>query len=176
MGTFSDRILSLLHKIHNLDEWIKNTSIDEVLDSYYSYFDNEIKKTYKKPPVIIFDIDNTLLDTSKISRKFPLFDGLEPTISFYNHVKDLGYHTVILTGRPIERKDLTISNLQRLKIKDYDDIIFRTKDDAKYSFGKYKLNQRKKISKNYTIIANIGDQITDFEGGYNGKIIKIPTF
>ena len=168
MGSFSDKLLSFLNKIHKLDECIKNTSINEVLYSYLPYVNMEIKKSHTKPPVIIFDVDNTLLDTSKISRRFPLFDGLQPTITFYNYVKDLGYRIIILTGRPIERKDTTISNLHRLKIKDYDDIIFRTKDDTKDSFATYKLNQRKKLSQNYTIIANIGDKVSDFEGGYNG--------
>lgn len=176
MVSLSDRILSFLHKIHKLDEWMKNISISEILYSYLPYINSEIKKNHTNPPLIIFDVDDTLVDTSKFSRKFPLLEGLEPTITFYQYVKELGYHTVILTARTIERKDITIQNLQRLKIKDYDDIIFRTKDDTKHSFGKYKLIQRKKLAKKYTIVANVGDQVWDFEGGYNGKIIKIPNF
>jgi predicted secreted acid phosphatase len=176
MVTLSNKILYLLHKIHKIDEWIKTSSLNEILYSYIHYINQEIKKTYTKPPLIIFDVDDTLLDTSKITKKFPLFEGLDPTITFYHYVKELGYHTIILTARYETRKSITISNLNRLNIKNYDDIIFRTKEDLNYSYGKYKLNQRKKLSQNYTIIANVGDQITDFEGGYNGKIIKIPNF
>jgi predicted secreted acid phosphatase len=121
-------------------------------------------------------VDDTLLDCGKISKRFPLFDSLQPTVEFYRYVKDLGYRTVILTARNESRRETTIKNLQHIKITDYDDIIFRTKNDIDYSFAKYKLNQRKNLAKKYTIIANIGDQLSDFEGGYNGKIIKIPNY
>lgn len=164
----------VLYYLHKMDTSVKDTSISEILLSYIPYIEEEIKKNHRKPPLIIFDIDDTLLDTSKISKKFPLFDGLYPTILFYDYVKNLGYHTVILTARPESKRDITIQNLNRLKVKDYDDIIFRTNDDT--SFGKYKYKNRKKLSEKYTIIANLGDQHTDFEGGYNGKIIRIPTF
>ena len=158
-----------------MDEWIKNSTISEVLLNYIPYIDKEIKNKHTKPPLIIFDVDDTLLDTSKISKKFPLLDGLDPTITFYHHVKNMGYHTVILTARKDYMKDTTIRNLERYQIDDYDHIIFRKEDDKYHSFGKYKLQQRKKLAQNYTIIANVGDKVTDFQGGYNGKIIKIPT-
>jgi predicted secreted acid phosphatase len=174
--TFTDKVINFLHNIYKLEETIKFSSISEVLTSFIPYIEEEIKKEHNKPPLIIFDIDDTLLDTSKLSKRFPLLDGLDPTITFYQFVKDIGYHTILLTARDESKRDITIQNLNRLKINHYDDIIFRTNQDTKYSFGKYKLKQRKRLSKNYTIIANLGDQPTDFEGGYNGKIIKIPTF
>jgi len=159
---------------YHIDTSVKDTSISKILLSHIPYIEEEIKKNHRKPPLIIFDIDDTLLDTSKISKKFPLFDGLYPTILFYNYVKNLGYHTLILTTRPESKRNITIENLNRLKVKNYDDIIFRTNDDI--SFAKHKFKNRKKLSEKYTIIANVGDQHSDFDGGYNGKIIIIPTF
>jgi predicted secreted acid phosphatase len=161
---------NILYSLHKIDDCIKIPSISTIFPSIIPYVDNEITKAHTKPPLIIFDVDDTLLDTSRISKKFPLFDGVIPIINFYQYVKDIGYHTVILTARPESKRDITIQNLNRLKIKDYDDIIFRTNQDTKYKF-----NQREKLSKNYTIIANIGSQYTDFTGDYNGKIINIQT-
>ena len=174
--TFTDKILYFLHNMYKLEEQEKISSISEVVLSYIPYLEEEIKKHHTKPPLIIFDVDDTLLDTSKISKKFPLFDGIEPSITFYQYAKDLGYHTVILTARSEMKRDITIQNLERWKVKDYDQIILRGKEDIPFSFGKYKLDQRKKLNERYTIVANVGDQPTDFEGGYNGKIIRIPTF
>lgn len=174
--TSTENTLKYLYNMYKLEETIKFSSISEVLTSYIPYVEDAIKREHEKHPLIIFDVDDTLLDTSKLSKRFPLFDGLDPTITFYQFVKDIGYHTIILTARDESKRDITIQNLNRLKIMDYNDIIFRTNQDTKYSFGKYKLKQRKRLSKNYTIIANLGDQPTDFEGGYNGQIIKIPTF
>jgi len=176
MTSIINRILNHLHKIHLLDEWIKNSTLNTLLLSYSEYIDKQIKKSYSKPPLIIFDIDDTLLDTSKISKNFPLFDPFNPTLTFYQYVKESGYHTVILTARNESMKDITIRNLNKFKILDYDEIIFRTHKDIKDSFGKYKMKQRKRLSEKYTIIANVGDNLTDFQGGFNGKIIKIPNF
>ncbi len=162
--------------MYKLEQQEKMSSISEVLLSYIPYLEEEIKKPHPKPPLVIFDVDDTLLDTSKISKKFPLFDGIEPSISFYQYVKDLGYHTIILTARNEMKRDITINNLERYKVIDYDEIILRGKEDHTFSFGKYKLNKRNKLAEKYTIVANVGDQSTDFEGGYNGKIIQIPNF
>jgi len=174
--SITDKITSFLNRIYKIDEWIKNSEISEILFSHLSYLNQKIKENHKYPSLIIFDIDDTLLDTSKFSKNFPMFDGLDPTITFYQYVMDLGYHVVLLTARKEDRRNATIRNLDRLGIKGYDDLIFRKDEDLGISFGKYKLKERKNLSKNYTIIANIGDQISDFEGGYNGKIIKIPNF
>jgi predicted secreted acid phosphatase len=175
MTTITDKILYFLHNLYKLEEQEKISAISETLLSHIPYLEKEIKTHPNKPPLIIFDVDDTLLNTSKISKKFPLFDGIEPSILFYQYVRDLGYHTIILTARPESKREITIQNLQRYKVKDYDQIIFRNRDDP-YSFGKYKLQQRKKLNDTYTIIANVGDQHSDFEGGYNGKIIQIPNF
>jgi predicted secreted acid phosphatase len=159
--------MQYLDKMYKLDESFNHS---EILSSYIQ---EEIKKNDTKPPLIIFDVDDTLLDTSRMSKKFPLFDGLDQTIRFYKQVQNIGCHTVLLTGRSEKKRDITIQNLDRLKIKNYDEIIFRRDEDNHDSFAKYKLEKRRKLAEKYTIIANIGDQITDFEGGYNGKIIQI---
>ena len=176
MISISDKITSFFHKIHKFNEWKKNSAITEVLFIELPYFTQQIEKAYTKPPLIIFDIDDTLLDTEKFSKNFPLFDGIDPAVTLYNYLLDLGYHIVILTARKEDRRETTIYNLNRIKVKNYDELIMRKETDLGVSFAKYKLQERIKLSRNYTIVANIGDQMSDFEGGYNGKIIKIPTF
>jgi hypothetical protein len=39
--------------------------------------------------------------------------------------------------------------------------------------AQYKLAERKKLATSYEIVANVGDRMSDFYGGYNGKIVKI---
>jgi predicted secreted acid phosphatase len=175
MISITDEITSFLYKINKIEEWRKNTALTEILFSHLPYFTEQIEMNHTKPPLVIFDIDDTLMDTGRFSKKhFPLLDGFEPTITLYNYLQDLGYHLVILTARNENRRDVTEENLKRINIKNYDELIMR--NDSSEPFGAYKLKQRKNLSKNYTIVANIGDQISDFEGGYNGKIIKVPTF
>lgn len=170
MFAWTEKINCFLHRIHPLQEWIKNYEISQVLYSYVDYLLEQSQKEFTKPPLVIFDIDDTLLNFASF-KKFPMLEGIEPSITFYKYVQELGFRIVLLTARKEEKRDITIQNLNRVNIKNYDQLIMRKNKEN--SISKYKLKQRIKLSKKYTIIANIGDQITDFEGGYNGKIIKL---
>jgi predicted secreted acid phosphatase len=175
MYAWTDKLSCFFNRIHKIEEWITISQITKLLFSYVDFLKEESKKTFEKPPVIIFDLDNTLLNSDKLN-KFPILEGIEPTITFYNFVKDLGFHTIIITGRKEELRERTVNNLNRAKIINYEDLIMRKKDEEgkEITISKFKCLQRKILSKEYTIIANVGDQLSDFEGGYNGKIIKVP--
>jgi predicted secreted acid phosphatase len=171
MFAWAEKINCFLHRIHPLQEWIKNYEISEVLFSYVNYLSEQSQKEHTKPPLVIFDIDDTLLKTETL-KKFPMLEGMEPTITFFKFVQELGLRTVIITGRTEDRRDLTVQNLNKVHIKNYDKLIMK-KNKQEDKISDYKLKERIKLSKKYTIIANVGDQMSDFEGGYNGKIIKI---
>ena len=172
MFAWTEKINCFLHRIHPVQEWIKNYEISQVLYSYVDYLSEQSKKEFTQPPLVIFDIDDTLLNCVSM-KKFPILDGIEPCLTFYKYVQELGFHIVLLTGRKEEKREITLQNLNRVHIKNYDQLIMRKIKQESVSI--YKLKQRMKLSKKYTIIANVGDQITDFEGGYNGKIIKLNT-
>jgi predicted secreted acid phosphatase len=173
MFAWTEKINCFLHRIHPLQGWIKNYELTEILFSYVDYLNEQSQKEFTKPPLIIFDIDNTLLNCVSL-KKFPILEGIDPSITFYKYVKELGFHTVLLTARKEEKREITIKNLNRVGIQNYDLLIMR--ENKQDTIGKFKLKQRIQLSKKYTIIANVGDQITDFEGGYNGKIINLPVF
>lgn len=142
----------------------------QLIQSHRSHPDRKIQShrsdTDLKIPIVIFDIDGTLVD-------YYSQESIDPVVDFYKQVLKMGFHTVILTARLKDMKKSTVKLLNKIGIKKYDDIIFR--DHWMDSFGKYKLDQRKKLATTYDIVANVGDMITDFQGGYNGKIIKIPS-
>jgi phosphoglycolate phosphatase-like HAD superfamily hydrolase len=122
----------------------------------------EKHKYSTKPPLVIFDVDGTLVDS---------LSPISPTISFYHNVINMGYHTVILTSRSEQNKEKTIDLLDRFGVKGYDYLIFRP--DTEKETTKFKTNIRKLLATSYDIVANVGDRMFDFEGGYNGKIIHI---
>lgn len=161
--------LSISNFIHKyiLDDLYKNVLISETLQPYLVYLKKQIKKPHTNTPLVIFDIDGTLID-------FFLQQPIEPTIDFYQNVVKMGYHTVLLTARSMNRESETIELIHRYGIKNYDEIIFR-QPAQEQDFGSYKLKQRKKLATKYEIVANVGDSMSDFYGGWNGKIIKIPS-
>lgn len=142
-----------------------NLMISETLHPYLVYLKKEIKKDHLNTPLVIFDIDGTLVN-------FVSEEGIEPTIDFLHEVQKIGYSIVLLTGRIESMKTETIKLLNKLGVKNYDQIIFRSNNTN--NIGDYKLNERKKLATKYSIVANVGDMIHDFKGGFNGKIIKIP--
>jgi predicted secreted acid phosphatase len=107
-------------------------------------------------------VDGTLIDSHS---------PITPTITFYQSIVNMGYHTVILTARSEQNKDTTIDLLNRYGIKGYDYLFLRP--DKEKELVKFKMNIRKQLATSYDIVANVGDRIFDFEGGYNGKIIHV---
>lgn len=134
-------------------------------------------------PAIIFDIDGTLLTTSNVSHNFKVssdvfkwqykgvFAGIPLMIELYNWCLSQGMKVFIITGRREALREATITNLNRVNIKEYTNIFF--KPNGKIDTGNYKLSVRKQISNHYTIIANIGDQLNDL-GEYSGIEYLLP--
>jgi predicted secreted acid phosphatase len=144
-------------------------SIDEVISNSMKSLGvpSIINKSINKP-LVIFDIDDTLINTNN---KLPNIS----VINLYNYVNnELKYNTVILTARKNISRDVTIKELDEIGINNYDEIIMKNNEYSTNSI--YKYNKRKELSNKYYIVANVGDEYSDFFGGYNGLIIKIPKY
>lgn len=117
--------------------------------------------------VIIFDIDNTLIDK----------DGkcIIPISILYYYSKMIGCITVLLTERKECVRKYTISQLKKCGIHDYEYLLMR--DNYEEDIKNFKLQSRKKISDlGYKIVMTIGDKNFDICGGYNGISVKIPLY
>jgi phosphoglycolate phosphatase-like HAD superfamily hydrolase len=147
-----------------LDDMQNNIHLIEMLKPYLKYLKHTLKNKNMPYPLVIFDVDGTLLE-------FGTNLSIQPVVDFYHQVKKLGYHTVVLTARTNQMKSITIKSLKKYGIDDYDQIIFRPSIDM--DAAQYKLAERKKLATSYEIVANVGDRMSDFYGGYNGKIVKI---
>lgn len=131
----------------------------------------------------IFDIDYTLLTFDNLdvspSDHFRLqyaskCAGILPVIQLYHTCLKKGISCVIITGRKEGTKTATISNLSKVGIRDWHSIFFKPAR-GKIATADYKRDIRKSLSEDGTILFNIGDSDTDFEGGYNGTIFKLPS-
>ena len=144
--------------------------------------------TNKSNKAIIIDIDETILsnlpyiskqihlnDVEKLNRwqKTSSCEAIMPILALYNWLLDKEVKIYFVTARPLDLKDATIENFKRLNIQQ-SEIIFR--DQAIWPVPKeFKIAMRKKIVNNdYDIILNIGDQPTDFEGGYWKRALRVP--
>jgi hypothetical protein len=116
---------------------------------------------------VIFDIDDTLITNNHIP--------IKEVIEFYKYVKyNLNISTIIITARKKTTEYQTKKLLDKIGIFDYDFLFMRDNFYIK-NISYFKFDMRKILSERYEIIANVGNYYSDFFGGYNGLIIKIPT-
>lgn len=136
--------------------------------------------------MIVFDIDETLLTTKNVSKHFKdksdvfkwqyraVFDPIPEMVELHNWCVSNGIKTYLITGRKESLRNATVLNLQRAGVKGYETIYFKP-TGRNISSGIYKMNVRKELSKKGRIIANIGDQESDLEGGYAENTFLLPS-
>lgn len=138
---------------------------------------------------IVLDIDETVLSNLKHMRAMdfgyvpPLWDqwvadadgpAIEPMREVFLTARAHNVAVFFMTGRKTTDAPGTIENLRLQGMADYAGLDFKPNEyrDTTQSF---KTATRKRITESgYTIIANIGDQHSDLDGGYAERTFKLP--
>ncbi|XP_027906558.1 stem 28 kDa glycoprotein-like [Vigna unguiculata] len=103
--------------------------------------------------------------------------ALPESLKLYKKLLSLGIKIVFLTGRPLEQKAITVTNLKIAGYHKWEKLIVK---DTSIYHGKtavtYKSSERKKLEEQgYNIIGNIGDQWSDILGTNTGdRTFKLP--
>lgn len=137
----------------------------------------------------IFDIDGTLLTDSNVSHQYQssgdifkwqyrsVFAPIEPIVQLYLWLQSKGIHMILLTGRKENLRAATVKNLQKMGISSWDQLIMKPMG-GRIDTGKFKESMRRNIEAKCghpCILLNIGDQDTDFLGGYSQYDFKLPS-
>jgi predicted secreted acid phosphatase len=103
--------------------------------------------------------------------------AIPQTKKIYDYLVSKGAKIIFLTGRNDKYYDATRKNLIDEKYSKIDTLICRSDKESKLSAVQHKSHYREELTKKgWKIIANIGDQWSDFEGGNSGYIIKLPNY
>jgi predicted secreted acid phosphatase len=99
-------------------------------------------------------------------------------LRLFNEAKAKNVKIFFVTGRrdtPALR-DATERNLRAVGYDGWEGLLMRppAATDQYPNVQAFKTANRAEISKNFTIIANIGDQRSDLEGGYAERTWKVP--
>ena len=151
-------------------------------------------------PALVLDIDDTALTNWPVIvandfGRFPrgpclLPDGpcgwhawdlrgeaapIEPTLQVFRTARALGVTVFFISGRPESERAATERNLSAAGYVGYQQAFF-TPDGAHFrSLVEFKAPTRQKIAAmGFTIVANMGDQLSDLEGGVSEKTFKLP--
>ncbi len=140
-------------------------------------------------PAIVFDIDETTLSNLEHMQQFDWgyqpeewskwvktskAPAILPLREVYQTARANNVTVFFITGRRQSEKEATARNLRTQGMGDFEALLVRS-DDSKMPVGPFKIAERKKITdQGYTIIANIGDQQSDLDGGYADRTFKLP--
>ena len=103
--------------------------------------------------------------------------AIEPTRDLFRAARAKGVAVFFVTGRRDDdvQRQATVKNLTDAGYEGWAGLSMRPPDDHNASVVPYKSGERAKIAaQGYTIIANVGDQRSDLEGGYAERAYKVP--
>jgi len=100
---------------------------------------------------------------------------LTPAVALFNAAKAGGVAVIFITGRPDSQRDATIINLDHAGYDGWTELRTRHDHDDFPTVQAYKTAERVKVeAEGYSIIANVGDQQSDIDGGHGGCVFKVP--
>ncbi len=160
-----------------------------IIDDAINKFDG-IKLSGK--PAAVFDVDETTLSNYKYIKSISFgyykegwykwvlkedADAILQTKKLYDHLVERGVTIFFLTGRNYKEYEATLKNLKAEGYTEFDTLICKQEDELKLDASMYKPEKRKEIeAKGYNIVINVGDQLSDLEGGYSKLKIKLPNY
>ena len=101
--------------------------------------------------------------------------AIEPTLQVFRTARSLGVTVFFISGRPESERAATERNLQAAGYAGYERAYF-TPDGSRFAtLVDFKAPTRRTIAAmGYAIIANMGDQMSDLDGGYAERTFKLP--
>jgi acid phosphatase len=152
-------------------------------------------------PAVVFDIDETALsnwEAIKANDFGRVIDGscdrlpqgpcgwrawdlraqstvIQPTMDIFTTARDHGTAIFFITGRDETQRAATERNLQGVGYTGYTKLIMEPPGAHYVSAADFKAPQRAQIEQQgYTIIANVGDQPSDLDGGFSDRTYLLP--
>lgn len=138
---------------------------------------------------IVLDIDETALSNLSHMKEMDfgyipdLWDAwvanhhapaIEPVLTVYRQAQRLGIEVFFITGRREKDRPGTESNLRAAGYGEYVQLYLKP-DDFQEPTQVFKTATREKIAgEGWTIIANLGDQQSDLDGGAAERTFKLP--
>lgn len=146
---------------------------------------------------VVFDLDETCLHTPwRLLDPMKPFDEkawlswihegvadpIEAIQSVYLQAIELDYKIIFITGRDVSKSSPTHKNLIEVGYHTWEKICYRPLPSAKESTRvtlkkavHYKTEKREELTKQgYRIVCNIGDQLSDLDGGFSERTYRVP--
>jgi acid phosphatase len=101
-------------------------------------------------------------------------EPIKPVLALVRLARERGVAVFFLTGRPERLRAATEANL-RAAGYEWTGLLLKPDDLTTKSAADFKAPERKKLQdQGYTVIVNIGDQMSDLDGGFAERTYKLP--
>jgi acid phosphatase len=101
-------------------------------------------------------------------------EPIRPVLALVRLARERGVAVFFLTGRPERLRAATEANL-RAAGYEWTGLLLKPDDLTTKSAADFKAPERKKLQdQGYTVIVNIGDQMSDLDGGFAERTYKLP--
>jgi predicted secreted acid phosphatase len=108
---------------------------------------------------------------AKMARAAPI----DPTLEVARRAQARGMALFLITGRPESQRSATERNLRAAGYPAWAGLYMEPDGAAFASAADFKAPKRREIvEQGYTIVLNMGDQLSDLEGGYAERTFKLP--
>lgn len=168
-----------------------NEELAQIAAEAQLFLSEEVKNNKEnKRLALVLDIDETCLSNydKMLQRNFVAdlekihlgnLEGNSPAIlpmlALYQEALKQGIKVFFVTGREKSELEATRNNLIQAGFKNWTGLYLRPSDYHPKSIAEFKAKKREALTlKGYTIIASIGDQLSDLEGGFVKKGFKLP--
>jgi HAD superfamily hydrolase (TIGR01549 family) len=102
-------------------------------------------------------------------------EPIPPTLDIYNLARSKHIAVFFITGRDESLRAATEANLRAAGYATWDRLIMRPPNTTTHSAADYKAPARQQIEQEgFTILANIGDQLSDLQGGHAERSYLLP--
>ena len=167
---------------HDSGEWAADTS------RVIRRARNHLAKHLSGPrPAIVLDVDDTSLSSYRCLKKVDFKRGkadcsgngtmppIRQTRGLYRYARRHHVTVFFITGRRAVMRATTIANLHRAGYEGRIRIKLRPNQEAPGTHDGWKARTRARIeARGYRIIANVGDQRSDLDGGHALRAFKLP--
>jgi predicted secreted acid phosphatase len=176
-------LVSALISYHDSGQYESDlTSVDQAAQSF---LDTHVESGHGKPAIVL-DIDETSLSnyTGMLASGFTAAGtvaqaasgtgaAIAPTLALYHDAIAHGAAVFFVTGRPSEIQTPTETNLRNVGYDEgWSALDFKP---AEADTEQFKSSTRAAIKKaGYRIVANVGDQQSDLDGGFAQRAFKLP--
>jgi HAD superfamily, subfamily IIIB (Acid phosphatase) len=187
-GTFgAGETVKAVRDYHDSGQYDKDLAA--VAGNARGYLDSRLVSWPRKSklrPAIVLDIDETSLSnyTGLLASGFTTVGNvinpvtatgkaIAPTLSLYQRARSKGVAVFFVTGRPPQIAGITALNLVNEGYdKGWDGLYTKPTDAGTQAF---KSSTRAAIERSgYDIVANVGDQESDLDGGHADRAFKLP--